>query len=303
MPARRPRRRSGIVSFQMTWRKMPLTMSQKPAMASASSASRGPTEAQDRDAHPPADGRETDGRAVTPHARRPAARQRRHERADLGRRVEQAEHAGAAVPMGERREQGHGHAEEHGHHVDGVGADQLLPAGRVSQAGDHGPQARRFCVGRRRHGLHEREGDDRDGERGDVEGIGGPEAGDGDEHAAQHGAGDRAGRAAQPVEGARRHELVALNQTRQQGVERRPLQAVDAGHQGGDDEQQPEARVSQGGVNDEDARRHAVLVGAHEPTLPPAVPRGRVSAARQPGAGSGSARRRPRAWPLAGSPW
>ena len=38
MPASRPRRRSGMVWFQMTSLKMPLIMSAKPAMISATSA-------------------------------------------------------------------------------------------------------------------------------------------------------------------------------------------------------------------------------------------------------------------------
>ena len=106
---------------------MPLTPS--PAPASEHRAERATATARGRSRRcptPHAGGRERDRAPVVVHAGRPAGGEHRRDPADGRRRPQQADHRRPAVALRERREERERHAEEHRVHVDHVGAEQLL---------------------------------------------------------------------------------------------------------------------------------------------------------------------------------
>ena len=132
-----------MVWFHRVMRNMPLTASAPPGQGEEDEGGQ-----QGRVEKPkttmataPHRGREHHRQAVPVHARRPARGEAGHERPHRGRGVEEAEHPRSAQALGERGEQRERHAEDHGHEVHDVGADQLLAAARVAEA-LAAPQAR-----------------------------------------------------------------------------------------------------------------------------------------------------------------
>ena len=157
------------------------------------------------------------------HAVGPSAGGRKEERADRRGRVEESQHPGAAEVLGDCREEGERHPEEHRHHVDHVGADQLLAAPRVAQAFDHAAEAWSHCVDRRRHGAHHAQGGKSDQEGADVQQVGDGEAERGDQDSAQCRAEDLAEGAADAPQGGGRSQLIRVDEPRQHCVERGTL--------------------------------------------------------------------------------
>ena len=89
MPARRPRRASGMDWFHIVPRNKPLTMSPAPAITSPSDRHRERRcEPEHDDPEPPHAGREGDGPPVTPDPAYPAACERHEQRAQRRRSVE-----------------------------------------------------------------------------------------------------------------------------------------------------------------------------------------------------------------------
>jgi hypothetical protein len=85
---------------------------------------------------------------------------------------------------------------------------------------------------------------------------------------ASAGAGHAADVRAQAVERAGGEQLLTVDQARDERVERRPLDPVEAGHCRSDDEEHPETRLRERRVEDEDpgAEREAELGDLDEPT-------------------------------------
>ena len=100
-----------------------------------------------------------------------------------------------------------------------------------------------------------REEGERDGECGHVEPVGRGEAGGRDEKTGESGSADHPDRPAERVEGARGRELVALDEPRQGGFERRSLEPAQADHGSCQDEEEPELLVREERVRTECAGR------------------------------------------------
>ena len=151
MPARRPRRWAGMVSFQIVMRKRPLSMSAAPASRQADHA-RPAGSARSR---APRSRRPTSAAAITTAAPRRATRLVHPLNSVITRLpigiAEYSQPAAVAPPQrcGHRGEQRHRHREGHGDDVDDVGADQLGPAARVIQPFDDAAQAGLGRLGRR----------------------------------------------------------------------------------------------------------------------------------------------------------
>jgi hypothetical protein len=180
-------------------------------------------------------------------------------------RVEEPEHAGTAELLRERREERIRHAEEHGHDVDAVRAEQLGPRLRVAEALGDALQARPLRVRGRRDSTHHPERGQRHEERGDVDPEHGWKPERGDEHAPDRGAADEADLEPERVERARRGQLVPLDQSRRERVERR---AQEAAHPRGErlgDEQHPDLRRGDDRVHEQRRRaeREAELGDSH----------------------------------------
>ena len=125
-----------MVWFQRVYRKTPLTPSAPPATPRKKTAGpRCSQYAEDDDGDSPAEAAKSDGEAVAPHPRRPAARQRwRASAPTAGAAYSIAQHLRAAHRVGDRGKEGDGHPEDHRDEVHHVAADQLLPAPRVAEA-------------------------------------------------------------------------------------------------------------------------------------------------------------------------
>jgi hypothetical protein len=181
--------------------------------------------------------------AMTTAAPDPAARQRDREGADGRGRVEEPEHTGPAQLLRKGREERHRHPEEHRHHVDGVRPHELRPALRVAKALQDAADARRLRPRGRRDGAHERECDERDRERDEIDGVGDrkPEGSDEDPRGGRPR--DHADVAAEGIEGARGRNLVPLDEPGDERVKRGSLDAVESGHRRGNHEQHRQLRL------------------------------------------------------------
>ena len=96
---------------------------------------------------------------------------------------------------------------------------------------------------------------DRGSIRGDVDAVGRGQTDRGDEDTAHGRPGDHAEFPAQRIERRGRGQLVAGDEPRHHRVERRPLEAVDRGHERRDDEEHPDLRLVEERVEKEDRRR------------------------------------------------
>ena len=162
---------------------------------------------------------------------RPSARERGDDRAGRGRGVHQPEHPRAAVALGERREQRERHAEEHRVHVDEVRPEQLLARPGVAHALDHRAPRRRGRVGCGRRRAHRAQREERGDERRRVDRVGHLEPGERDQRARERRAGDHRDVAREEVDRGRRLELVALDELRDERVERRAAQRRERRHE------------------------------------------------------------------------
>ena len=278
MPARRPRRWSGIVSFHIAERKMPLIVSIAPGHDQArDSASHSAFAKPERRRSPPPSSAAPKTtarpwrctRAVQPLVSVTAIEPRRRRRG-----VQQPEDLGAAVALGDGREERHRHAEEHRVHVDQVGPDEVLarawrsgrPRGSCATTAARRRAAAEACASRCRTTS---EAD----EAHDVDAVGGGQAGGGDEHAGERRAGERSPcceklncSAEAALSSSRSH------QARDERVERRAAHRREAGQQRRADVEDPEVRIGERRVDEQRAGhdRGADLGDLHEP---PAIER------------------------------
>jgi hypothetical protein len=175
---------------------------------------------------------------------RPAAGQADDQRAAGRRRGEKAEGVRPAQRRGDRGKEGQRHAEDHGHEVHDVGAHQLLAAAGIAKTLQDAAQGRarvRLRL-RDRHRADRPGGRQREDEGRHVEEVGRSQPGRRDQRAPQGRAGDHPDAAAQGGERGQGRHLVRIHEPRRQRFERRALQAVERGQEGGDAIERPRRR-------------------------------------------------------------
>ncbi len=174
-----------------------------------------------------------------------------------GRRVEQADHAGAPAeqPDPEGGEHRPGHAEDHGVEVDPVGGRQQLLAAQVAEPLGHRAQAHRGSPARRDQRRQEQGGDQGHREGGHVDAVDRAQADGGDEHPGQRRPGHQGQLLDGGLQGDGRGHVLLVDQHGQGGPPRRPVHPLEPRSRPGADEQRPQRRMGERSVDHQASHR------------------------------------------------
>ena len=212
-----------------------------------------------------------DRAALPVHPRGPPGGQRHEQRAHRWRGEQQPDRPRRVQRHREEREDRGGHAEDHGHHVHRVRAQQVLAPPRVGESLADRTQPGDGVLGRRGDMGDPDQQQQRDRVRAGVERVGHPGVSERQQQSGEGGSADGTGLVADRAERGCSGQLVGGDDVGDHRVQRGALQRVGDGEQAGHREQHPHLRVRQQRVDQQHAgqQQHRHLAG-HQHVL--AVP-------------------------------